>query len=586
MPILEIIESIYSIAKKVRNRSKLVKANMAQCNTLADRVDIVIAAVNNLEKAANKEQYEPGLIAFELCLKECLEFVDEYAKEKSWFKKILKAGTAKEKFEDLNEQLQKAIQQLSLGLNAQAIINHEQDRKDQEKDQAFNNQQQELIIRLNQEANKGIQKLQVQQAEGNAILFNQMKSMQAQLARFNIQAKEKPIIDAYLTTPYYELAFDQELAKGSFGKIYLGKWCEQRVAIKTIEGGLSNAEMDQFVREVQIMSRLRSPNIVELYGACLERERPCLIMQYMEQGSLYLVLGQKKLTVLEQKKIALDIAKGLWYLHSKEVSHRDLKSANILLDNDGHAKIADFGLSKTGSKSIQSIHESSSALEWQAPECLAQNAPYSPEADIYSYGMILWEIVTNKRPYAQYSSSKRDAEIVEHVLKGQRETIPKDTPAPLVELIQACWSPNPKQRPHLKKIIEVLESYQPEEKLSPEAIYQKGVQFEQAGKLIEAYAEYQKSASCGHPKAHTNAGFFLLKGLPGLKPDKPAAFQHFLQSANSGHVRGMMNLAIMLEKGDGVDKSPEQALHWYEQAAKNGDEKGKLKSLALSKSHA
>ncbi len=148
MPILEIIESIYSIAKKVRNRSKLVKANMAQCNTLADRVDIVVAAVNNLEKIPNNEQYKPGLEAFEVCLKECLEFVDEYTKEKSWFKKILKAGTAKEKFEDLNDQLQKAIPQLSLGLNAQQIINREQDKKDQEKDQAYNNQQQEEILFL------------------------------------------------------------------------------------------------------------------------------------------------------------------------------------------------------------------------------------------------------------------------------------------------------------------------------------------------------------------------------------------------------------------------------------------------------
>jgi serine/threonine protein kinase len=300
-------------------------------------------------------------------------------------------------------------------------------------------------------------------------------------------------------------------------------------------------------------------------------------MEYMAQGSLYEVLAKTTFSPEQQKQMALSIAKGLGYLHRQGILHRDLKSANILLDASGQAKLADFGLSKSEMRSIQTIQERSQAIAWQAPECLQRASQYTEASDIYSFGMILWEIVTQKRPYA----GKDTGTIVKSVLSGQRESV-KDFPEVYRSLIEGCWQPNPDQRPAIKAIIATLEAYESQKKLSAETLYDRGTEFEKVGKHPEAYADYADAAAMGHVKANTNAGFLALTGK-GTAQNKSEAYERFLQSAQKGHARAMMNLARMLEKGDGVTQNPVQALTWYTRAANLGDEQGKTKSQSLQK---
>lgn len=381
-----ILGDIFTVAQAIYEHVNLVKANKAQCNQLALRIKIIESAVRGLEKLPNlnKNQYETGLRDLLTGLQECLKFIQQFVQSSKWYRWILKAGTYKEQFAELNGNLQKSMQQLNLGLAAQQIINHTEDKKAQDKDNKFIIDNQNTIIQLNQDAVAEIQKLKLQEQERQEILLQQLMSMKARITELNIHsAPKKPLIDPRYKVPFFDLAFDSKLAEGTFGKVYLGRWHEQEVAIKTFDGLITEQDTEQFVREVQIMTQLRSPYITQFYSVCHEENRACIVMEYMAKGSLQKVLSSTALSPEQQKQMALQVARGLHYLHKQNVLHRDLKSANVLVDSNWNAKLADFGLSKTKSISVKTIHTRSQALQWQAPECFQRAGTYS-EKSIYT----------------------------------------------------------------------------------------------------------------------------------------------------------------------------------------------------------
>jgi hypothetical protein len=566
--ITDILQSIATVAQKIYEEVQRAKANQAQCQLLKTRIDVIVKATKDLEKVPNADHYRPGLVALKSCLDEALKFIQEFSKDTGWFKKVLKAGTAEAQFKQINENLHKTIEQLNLGLIAQQILNREQDIKAQKIDFEGMQKQQDIIAKLNQEAINALQKLKFDQTHQNEIVLKQLASMRAKLTGTAVKLE----IEAHLLVPYHELMFNEMIGEGGFGKVYLGQWNEQTVAIKSVDG-ITQAEHEQFVREVQIMSRLHSPHIVQLYGACLEAESHCLVMEHMTQGSLHQVLGEKTLTPKQQKAYAISIAKGLFYLHSKGIVHCDLKSANILISAHHEAKLTDFGISKTATQSIKATAEKSQAIAWQAPECLQKHPKFTMESDIYAFGMIVWEMVTGKRPFA--SLDKKG--ICDAVLSGKGETLPKEMPEFYQKLISSCWHSDPHKRPNLKTLITQLENYNP---ASAEEDFEQGRKHEAAKAYQEAFACYKKAVAQNHLKAHTNLGFMYLNGL-GTDKNLPQALDCFTTAAKGGHVRAMMNLATMCQYGQGVAVDLSQALEWYNKAASLGDEKAKTLSLKL-----
>lgn len=576
------ISGIYTVAKAIYEQVQTVKANQKQCLRLGERVGIVEQAVQDLEKRGNVNQYEKGLNALQNCLTNALAFVQKFQASHKLARYLLKTGSNKEQFAELNDELQKAVGQLSLGLVAQQLMNSDQDKADREADTQTLLANQKEILKQNEAMLANLQALTLDEQDRHQVMLLQFSSLKQQLDTVlrspSLRVQSPTGFDSRLQIPYYELAFDRKLGEGHFGKIYLGRYREQPVAIKLLEGQLTSQDKQQFLREVQIMSRCRHPHITQLLGAALENQQACLVMEHMEKGSLYDVLGQTTLSPDQQKQVALDIARGLLYLHSEGIWHRDLKSANILLDAHYKAKITDFGLSKIQTTSIQTITEQSQAPKWQAPECFERQAKYTEASDIYSYGMIVWEIVTGQRPFAHIP----DHEFIGRLLKGERETLPSHVPSVYAELIQACWAKDPAQRPGLTTLISRLEAYQPRPPSpTPEATYDQGIQHEQHKDYAAAYTCYQKAQSKGHVKACTNLGLFHLMGRGGASQDKAQAYQLFMKGAQGGHVRAMVNVATMLEYGDGITKDLTQALHWYEQAAQAGDSKAAEKAARL-----
>jgi serine/threonine protein kinase len=262
-----------------------------------------------------------------------------------------------------------------------------------------------------------------------------------------------------LTIPYSHLTFGRKLGNGGFGEVFLGEWRHTEVAIKKLRmKDMSPETLAAFKNEAGIMARLNSPHTVRLYGITLSPEYT-LVMEYLPKGSLYDVLStEKALPWSTRSQIALDMSIGLAFLHTENILHQDLKSLNVLLDNQYRAKLADFGLSKiklessrTTSVSVQSV----GTLPWKAPELLERGPKYNAACDMYSLGMTLWELSSGKLPFAD---AQDNGQIMAWVLRGLQETIPPETPEDLKATIQACWSLVPTRRPTATQVVSALKT--------------------------------------------------------------------------------------------------------------------------------
>lgn len=561
-----IVESIFGIATIIYQQVQLVKANKAQFVRISERIGVIESAIRGLDQIPDSTQYRNGLIAFHSSLKKCLAFIQEFG-SKHWFKKIICAGAYTEKFDNLNLKLKQAMSDLNLGLQVQQIMNREQDKQDQQQDLADISRRHDEIISLQQKSMEEIQKLDLAAADRHKILEAQLASIRGHINKLNIGVADtgKAYIDKRYIIPFYDLVVDGIIKQGTFASIYLGKWCEQQVAIKMLEGVITPEDQAQFVREVEIMSRLKSPYITQFQGACLEQNRAVLVMEYMEQGSLYDTLAAKKFAPEQQKQLALDIAKGLFYLHKQGIIHRDLKSQNILVNQYNQAKLTDFGLSKISSKSVATIAERSTAFQWMAPELFKHGVSYTEKSDIYAYGVILWEILSGKKPYIGLESR----EIAKRTQAGRTgEEITTEIPAVYASLIKRCWAQEPIDRPELAEIIHLIEAYNPS--LQGKDLYKQGLQYEEQKDYRSAEEVYTQAAAQGFGKAYTNLGFFSLRGVINT-PNKKQAYELMLKGAQGGHARAQFNVAQMLEYGDGVEKDLLQAKQWYQEAAKQGN---------------
>lgn len=255
-----------------------------------------------------------------------------------------------------------------------------------------------------------------------------------------------------------DIIFQDKLGSGAFGVVYKGVWQHNFVAIKQLSAiKLSQDAEREFQQETQLMTELRSPNVVQFYGVCYYQKSPCIVMEYMEQGSLFNFLRVEQPQSWNIRlEISRDISKGVAYLHSTNIIHRDLKSLNVLLDNQNHAKLCDFGLAKVKSTLLTSTqdHQVVGTLAWLAPELFQRNSVYSFQSDMYSLGMVLWEIAARKIPFSD-AQGKQEL-IIQWISMGEREKIPHDTPKNINDLIEQCWDAEPMKRPSAAQAVEAL----------------------------------------------------------------------------------------------------------------------------------
>eukprot|EP00250_Pteridium_aquilinum_P013616 c21459_g1_i2 orf=859-2046(+) len=263
-------------------------------------------------------------------------------------------------------------------------------------------------------------------------------------------------------TDLSELFLGQKFASGSHSRLYHGFYKQQAVAVKLImppseDEALSSRLDHQFSHEVALLSRLHHRNIVEFVSACKKPPVFCVIMEYLPGGSLKTFLHKTEphsLSLEMVTSIALDTARGMEYLHSQGVIHRDLKSDNLIMTEDLHIKVADFGVSCLEAHR-DNMKGYAGTYRWMAPEMIKEK-PCSRKVDVYSFGIVLWELLTGLTPYEDMTPVQAAFAVCQ---KNARPAIPPRCPKEIAKLMRKCWSTNPGNRPEFSQVVKALQDF-------------------------------------------------------------------------------------------------------------------------------
>nr|GMD33070.1 serine/threonine-protein kinase STY8-like [Ipomoea batatas] len=278
-----------------------------------------------------------------------------------------------------------------------------------------------------------------------------------------------------------KLIIKSVIARGTFGTVHRGIYDGQDVAVKLLdwgeEGHRTDAEIASlraaFTQEVSVWHKLDHPNVTKFIGATmgssglnLQTENGqigmpsnicCVVVEYLPGGALksYLIKNRrKKLAFKVVVQMALDLARGLSYLHSQKIVHRDVKTENMLLDKTRTVKIADFGVARVEASNPNDMTGETGTLGYMAPEVLNGN-PYNRKCDVYSFGICLWEIYCCDMPYPDLSFSEVTSAVVRQNLRPE---IPRCCPSSLANVMKRCWDANPDRRPEMDEVVSMIEA--------------------------------------------------------------------------------------------------------------------------------
>eukprot|EP01127_Copromyxa_protea_P020897 TRINITY_DN7043_c0_g1_i1.p1 TRINITY_DN7043_c0_g1~~TRINITY_DN7043_c0_g1_i1.p1 ORF type:complete len:801 (+),score=133.62 TRINITY_DN7043_c0_g1_i1:480-2882(+) len=250
-----------------------------------------------------------------------------------------------------------------------------------------------------------------------------------------------------------DLEFHEKIGLGGFGLVHRGTWKDKEVAIKKI--GIDALEKDSiiaFLQEIAILSCLHHKNVLRFIGACLGHPI-CLITEYCVNGDLSEYMKTKTLEWPKMLNFSLQIAKGMDYLHSlpQPVVHRDLKGTNILVDEKEVLKLSDFGLGKH--ISLDSATDGGiGTICWCAPEVLILDEPFTAKADVYSFGMTLYEIVSKgDTPYSDLD----ELETLRSIQEGIKPKLPEGLDSDFKSMVENCWKERD-ERPNFHEIMIAL----------------------------------------------------------------------------------------------------------------------------------
>ncbi|KAI3498763.1 hypothetical protein L1887_34545 [Cichorium endivia] len=268
-----------------------------------------------------------------------------------------------------------------------------------------------------------------------------------------------------------KLFLGHRFAHGANSQLYHGIYKDEAVAVKIIRlpDDDENEELgvrleNQFIREVNLLSRLHHQNVIKFVAACRQPPVFCIITEYLSEGSLRAYLHkledntdkEKESLPLEKViKMALDIARGMEYIHSQGIIHRDLKPENILINKDFKLKIADFGIGCEEAY-CDFLADDPGTYRWMAPEMIKRKS-YGRKVDVYGFGLILWEMVAGTIPYKDMTPIQAAFAVVH---KNLRPSIPANCAPAMRALIEQCWSSQPDKRPEFWQVVKVLEEFE------------------------------------------------------------------------------------------------------------------------------
>ncbi|EXX59975.1 Sps1p [Rhizophagus irregularis DAOM 197198w] len=308
--------------------------------------------------------------------------------------------------------------------------------------------------------------------------------------RLSLHKKTIKEIEEVKWIPYSQITDLKKIAEGGFSIIYKATWEGIDVAVKKLHDSQNISKY--FLNELRSLYQCNDGNewVIGWYGFSQDpiTKEYMLILNYAEGGNLHDYLQKNFINITWNNKLFIlrGILIGLESIHSKNFIHRDIHSGNMLLSE--YWKVGDLGLSQPANNTL-SNNEIYGVIPYIAPE-IFKGAAFSKESDIYSFGMIMWEVTTGCKPFANV---EHDHNLIFKILDGERPKITKDTPECYDDLMKKCWDSNPSKRPTIYEISNSL--------LYCDAI----VEFEQAEKkrleLIQLKKLGPEFSEKSHPKA-------------------------------------------------------------------------------------
>eukprot|EP01117_Protostelium_nocturnum_P019848 TRINITY_DN8700_c0_g1_i3.p1 TRINITY_DN8700_c0_g1~~TRINITY_DN8700_c0_g1_i3.p1 ORF type:complete len:963 (-),score=322.25 TRINITY_DN8700_c0_g1_i3:51-2939(-) len=261
-----------------------------------------------------------------------------------------------------------------------------------------------------------------------------------------LDASEEVVCDGNIES---QLEMMEKTGQGAFGQVFKAIYNGHTdVAVKKLN---KDADRKQFMREANITRNLHHPNICQYIGLFEDSEgQICMILEYMSEGDLLSYLQREHLSAEQKMKIAMDLAGAMAYLEEKNIIHCDVAARNVLYSGT-IAKLGDFGMA---CKSIHGseVRDGKSPIRWSPPEVITEHR-YSHAGDVWSYGILVWELYSEgKVPYAD----KDNKEVAVFVNNGGRLILPRSISESLKPLLVRCWEGNPHLRPSFREICAIL----------------------------------------------------------------------------------------------------------------------------------
>ncbi|XP_007902867.1 mixed lineage kinase domain-like protein isoform X2 [Callorhinchus milii] len=474
---MECVDKICSLALAIYKLCDEVKENRNQCKRLRIRIEVLTESVKTItEQKLTGDFTDIGKVLKELV--ETLTGTEHYIKrftEGHKFCKWFNAYKFKDHFEHLNERLNDAAQALGLALQTEQVVQlksifkaetrKKEDKEDSEKDARDLDK---LMKEMNQEQcqrdHNICQRLQSTNL-GVAELKEDVKEIK-QLVKSNHQKPSVPVKIKEIKWGDIQMnnkAF-LETANSTF---YKGTYQKFPVAIKRFIH-TNSAEVEEireiFHKEAETMNYFNSPNIVRFYGICIHQIGDntvfFIVMEYCDLGSLsYVLQSERPLSWKERVQMSLDAARGLYRLHQTEETnklHCCLNSTRFLVDKGLVVKLGGLDLARTETSIRRNIHKKQVGrmMPYASPQQLNDiNYPYDKACEVYSFGIVLWEIASRKVPFKDITDEALDKKVRE---EQYREPLPDDCPKDLRELIDECRSFDPIERPTIGAIVDRL----------------------------------------------------------------------------------------------------------------------------------
>ncbi|XP_062856087.1 mixed lineage kinase domain-like protein isoform X2 [Trichomycterus rosablanca] len=475
---MDFIDPILNIAEKLYALCSEVKANKKRCRRLAKRVSTLtelVKVVKNNGLGSNPDMVNRGLHELKTTLESAEEVVKKYTEYKTLIR-IVKVNNLREEFDTLNMRLNDAAQLLSLALQVEQrekideiknFFHEDKRRKEDKEDTKCDNDElqnllQSLVVQM-QENKVSVDSVHMK-VEQNQKDLQDIKAMMESIKKPSIHLPDIREITAE------ELSYEDStkpFMTSNHTEVYKGEFNKFTVAIKRYTNTV-NTSPEQirkiFCQEVDTMKRFESPHILRMFGICVQNGNGpnptyLIVMEFCEKGSLRQVLdGPNKLTWDTKIHMCLDAAQGLYRLHQSEQKfkvHGCLSSSKFLVAAGYTVKLGGFELAKTETSLKKTKTKKHTSTIYASPQQLEDvNYQYNKPCEIYSFGIVLWEIATQQVPFKDCSTKNVYKKVFEEKIK---EPLPSDCPSELKKLIDDCRSFDPFQRPSAGVLVDKLQ---------------------------------------------------------------------------------------------------------------------------------